>query len=179
MKELLIRWFQFGAFCPLFRLHGDRKPETIDETCGRTGAPNEVWHYGDEAYESITAIMALRESLRPYVSELMEVASRTGVPALRPLFVEFPEQLANLEKQPRDVVDGAYMFGHKYLVSPVTAFNVSSWRVYLPQLPATAERVYHFEPSTRYAGGALIEMDVSDLDAFPLFVRSDVRSVVV
>ena len=64
MKQLLIRWFQFGAFCPLFRLHGDRSPELINE-CGRTGSPDEVWHYGDEALKSITTIMHLRESIRP------------------------------------------------------------------------------------------------------------------
>ena len=52
---------QFGAFCPLFRLHGDRSPELINE-CGRTGSPNEVWHYGDEAYASIVKVMKLRES---------------------------------------------------------------------------------------------------------------------
>ena len=73
----------------MFRLHGDRKPETIT-SCGRSGAPNEVWHYGDAAYKSITSIMHLRESLREYVSDIMLEANRTGVPGLRPLFLEFP-----------------------------------------------------------------------------------------
>jgi alpha-D-xyloside xylohydrolase len=120
-QQLLIRWFQFGAFCPLFRLHGepaalssttttttqpslamgfaldmltgltvlagctgDRSPELIDE-CGRTGSPNEIWHYGPQAYESIVKVMTLRESIRPYVKQVMAEANRTGVPALRPL----------------------------------------------------------------------------------------------
>ena len=108
-QQLLIRWFQFGAFCPLFRLHGesaalsttttmdgadwltvlagctgDRSPELIDE-CGRTGSPNEIWHYGPQAYESIVKVMTLRESIWPYVKQVMAEANRTGVPALRPL----------------------------------------------------------------------------------------------
>ena len=43
-QELIIRWFQYGTFCPLFRLHGYRLPADPD-----TGGPNEVWSFGEEA----------------------------------------------------------------------------------------------------------------------------------
>lgn len=115
-QQLLIRWFQFGAFCPLFRLHGDRSPEDINE-CGRTGAPNEVWHYGEEAYESIQKVMKLRESIRPYVTMIMKEANETGVPALRPLFLEFPHDAAGIAAQ-KEKVDGTLMFGYAHEQSP-------------------------------------------------------------
>lgn len=177
MKELLIRWFQFGAFCPLFRLHGDRSPETINE-CGRTGAPNEVWHYGDAALKSITTVMRLRESIRPYVSAIMKVANETGVPALRPLFLEFPNDAAGIAAE-GDLVDGTLMFGPDYLFSPVTKFNVSSWQVYLPRLGADSARWVHHYTNTSYEGGKTVEIDVTDLDTFPLFKRSDARFATV
>jgi len=173
MQELLIRWFQFGAFCPLFRLHGDRAPETITE-CGRSGAPVEVWHYGDDAYKSITAIMKFRESLRPYVSATMKVANQTGVPALRPLFLEFPHDQGLWQQGAK--VDGQFMFGPEYLVAPVTEYNATSWQVYLPELPEDAKWVHHYT-STAYSGGQVVDIDVSDLDTFPLFKRSDVSLV--
>jgi alpha-D-xyloside xylohydrolase len=167
---------QFGAFCPLFRLHGDRAPETINE-CGRTGAPDEVWHYGDAAYTSIQAIMQLRESIRPYVSAIMKEANQTGTPALRPLFLEFPDDpmLWSLG----DKIDGTLMFGPDYLISPVTTFNASSWEVYLPVLPSTGARWVHHYTSKAYTGGQSVQIDVSNLDTFPLFKRSDARYATV
>ena len=44
-----MRWFQFGVFCPLFRLHGVREPGPLVGS-DQTGAPNEVWSFGEEAY---------------------------------------------------------------------------------------------------------------------------------
>ena len=74
-QELIIRWFQYGVFCPLFRLHGDREPR-VPTGYAMTGGPNEVWSYGDDAYERIVAVLRLRERLRPYIHEQMRVASR-------------------------------------------------------------------------------------------------------
>ena len=55
-RELLVRWFQYGTFCPVMRLHGDREPhsEPLGTKGGRicpSGADNEVWSFGEEAYE--------------------------------------------------------------------------------------------------------------------------------
>jgi alpha-glucosidase (family GH31 glycosyl hydrolase) len=66
------------------------------------------------------------------------------------------------------------MFGPDYLLSPVTTFNASSWTVYLPQLPASAQWVNHYS-SKSYNGGQSIDVDVTNLDTFPLFKRSDAQ----
>ena len=68
-KELLIRWFQFGTFCPVMRLHGLRMPgEKIFDRHGVerewTGADNEVWSYGEEAYEIFVKYIGIREQMR-------------------------------------------------------------------------------------------------------------------
>ncbi len=86
----VVRWFQFGAFCPLFRLHGVREPGPLVGSA-QTGAPNEVWSFGDEAYALIVQQLELRERLRPYLMELMAEASTTGLPPMRALFLEFPD----------------------------------------------------------------------------------------
>lgn len=132
------------------------------------GTAGQVWHYGPEALKSITAIMLLRESIRPYVSSVMKIANATGVPALRSLFLEFPHD-ALLAKQAPQVTEGQFMFGPDYLVAPVTAFNASSWPCYLPTLPDSSARWVHHYTNTSYKGGQLVSIDVSNLDTFPLF----------
>jgi alpha-D-xyloside xylohydrolase len=124
-RELLVRWFQFGAFCPLFRLHGDREPR-LPPGHDQTGGPNEVWSYGDAAYAVLADVMRLRERLRPYVHEQMELAARRGLPPMRPLFVDHPDDPGAWE------VEDEFLFGPDLLVAPVTAPGVRSRTVYLP-----------------------------------------------
>jgi len=163
--------------CSRFRLHGDRSPELIDE-CGRTGSPNEVWHYGEEAYGSIVRVMKLRESIRPYVSAIMAEANETGVPAVRPLFLEFPNDAERIAAQ-GDQIDAAFMFGPDYLISPVTKYNAASWKVYLPKLDnASAQWVHHYTNKT-FIPGQVYNIDVSDLDTFPFFKRTDPKYATV
>ncbi|MBN1287947.1 MAG: glycoside hydrolase family 31 protein [Anaerolineae bacterium] len=125
--ELIVRWFQYGVFCPLFRLHGARRPGYTDEATGLpTGAANEVWSFGDEAYEVIKEYLFLRERLRPYVMEQMKTAHETGVPPMRPLFFEF-------EEDPHTVpVEDQFMLGSDILVAPVLSEGVRLREVYLP-----------------------------------------------
>ena len=103
-RELVVRWFQWGAFCPLFRLHGDRGGPTwpaggtcpskacrdgqVFGKCGGT-ASNEVWMFGDESEVAIVKVMRLREQLRPYIMEQYEAAAADGTPIMRPLFFDF------------------------------------------------------------------------------------------
>jgi alpha-D-xyloside xylohydrolase len=94
-REVFARWFQYGAFCPVFRLHGCRDPHTpplSDHGGGKmmSGAPNEVWSYGEEVYQICTKYMFLRERLKPYIKGLMEAAHQRGTPVIRTLFYEFP-----------------------------------------------------------------------------------------
>ena len=125
-QELVVRWFQFGVFCPLFRLHGNREPGPLFGS-GQTGGPNEVWSFGDQAYGIIREQLALRERLRPYVMDLMATASATGLPPMRALFLEFPNEASAWE------VADEYMFGPDVLVAPVTSQGASKRDVYLPE----------------------------------------------
>ena len=76
-RELFARWFEWGAFCPVMRLHGDREPRqpqfgTTGGASCCSGAANEVWSYGEEVYEICRKYMELREKMRPYTRKLME-----------------------------------------------------------------------------------------------------------
>jgi len=125
-RELIVRWFQFGVFCPLFRLHGVREPGPLVGS-DQTGAPNEVWSFGDEAYGIIREQLELRERLRPYVMAQMGTASATGLPLMRALFLEFPGEEAAWE------VGDEFMFGPDVLVAPVTQQGAYEREVYLPE----------------------------------------------
>ena len=105
-KELLVRWFAWGAFCPVFRMHGERSPwyereqEFINNVRQLTsGQDNEVWSFGEDNYEILTKYLFIREKLRPYIRECMKQASETGAPVMRPMFFDFPEDKKEEYKQ--------------------------------------------------------------------------------
>ncbi len=125
-QELVVRWFQFGAFCPLFRLHGDREPRNADGYAN-SGGPNEPWSYGEAAYAIIADTIRMRERLRPYVHEQMTAAAKTGLPPMRPLFVDFPEDDGSWQ------IDDQFMFGPDLLIAPVLTAGATSRSVYLPE----------------------------------------------
>lgn len=129
--ELLVRWFEFGAFCPVMRLHGFREPfkEPLGTTGGGkhiSGVENEVWSYGDEVYEICKKYMNLREKMRPYVRKLMKAAHEKGTPIMRPLFYDFPEDKIAWE------IEDEYMFGPDLLVAPILYADARERKVYLP-----------------------------------------------
>ena len=157
-QELIVRWFQYAVFCPLFRLHGDRHPR-VPTGYAMTGGPNEVWSYGEAAYEKITAAMRLRERLRPYLHEQMRVASRAGLPPMRPLFVDFPQDPGAWH------VDDEFLFGPDLLVAPVLEPGARARDVYLP-----AGRTWVASGTgERYDGGVAATVEVSP-DRIPVFV---------
>jgi alpha-D-xyloside xylohydrolase len=125
-RELLVRWFQFGVFCPIFRLHGARGTGAMGGA-GQSGAANEVWSFGDEAYRIICEQLELRERLRPYVMAQMAVAADSGLPPLRAVFLEFPE-----EPEAWTLAD-EFLLGPDVLVAPVTVHGARERRVYLPE----------------------------------------------
>ena len=129
--ELLVRWFQFGTFCPVMRLHGDRKPtEPVSAQDGSprlaSGGGNELWSFGEDVYEILAAYVHLREAMRPYTRELMVQAHESGQPIMRGMFHEFPAQAACW-----DLAD-QYMYGPDLLVAPVVVAGATSREVYLP-----------------------------------------------
>ena len=124
-RELVVRWYQFSAFCPLFRAHGNREPRT-PFALDHTGGPNEPWSFGEEAFECISAMLTLRERLRPYILTQMRAAHETGLPPMRPLFVDFPRDQRVWE------AEDSYLFGPDLLVAPVTEYQARRRPVYLP-----------------------------------------------
>ncbi|HEX6032994.1 MAG TPA: glycoside hydrolase family 31 protein [Anaerolineales bacterium] len=125
-KELIVRWFQYGVFCPLFRLHGVRQPLNGLYGAQSSGAGNEVWSFGERNYEIIRNLLFLREKLKPYLRELNRAAHEHGTPPMRPLYYDFPADPAavNLADQ--------FMLGPDLLVAPVTEQGAVSRDVYLP-----------------------------------------------
>jgi len=159
----MIRWFQYAAFCPLLRMHGHREPH-VGAGAGHSGGPNELWSYGDEAYAVMRSYLGLRTRLTPYLLEQMDHASATGVPPMRPLFLEFPDDPAAW------AVEDQFLLGPDILVAPVTELGARQRRVYLP---AGAEWT-DSETGRRYPGGAHVVID-APLDRIPLLVRDDAR----
>lgn len=123
-RELIVRWFQYGVFCPILRLHGYRLP--VSGPMPKSGAGNELWSFGEEVYKILQSWLSLRERLRPYIHQLMQAASDCGLPPMRPLFLEFPEDPAC------ETVEDQYMFGPEILVAPVLAEGARQRAVYLP-----------------------------------------------
>ena len=94
-KELVMRWFEYATFCPVQRLHGYRMPYLPAEEGAKgggqcfSGGDNEIWSYGDTAFEVMKDHIFLREALKPYIKEQMEIAHKQGTPPMRPLFYDF------------------------------------------------------------------------------------------
>ncbi|MBB5801925.1 alpha-D-xyloside xylohydrolase [Saccharothrix ecbatanensis] len=162
-REVLVRWFQYGTFCPLFRLHGFRGPSQLLEPA-MTGLPNEVWSYGDEVYPILVDHLRLRERLRPYVMEQMRAAAETGLPPMRPLFLEFPDDEGAWE------VDDAFLLGPDLLVAPVTAAGARERTVHLP----AGARWTDAWTGHEHAGGQTLTV-AAPIERIPLFVRDDAR----
>jgi len=167
-QELIVRWFQFGAFCPLFRLHGARAGGPPSNECGWTGGENEVWNLAKDGahYRAMAKVMHLREDLRGYVADINREASETGLPMVRPLFLQFPDD----PQCQGEEVEGEFMLGPDWLVVPITQPNVSQWKVYLPRLHRGEAWRYEFNSSVLLKGGLSITLDVS-IEEFPLFQR--------
>jgi alpha-D-xyloside xylohydrolase len=172
-RECIIRWFQYGVFCPVFRLHGDRSPaqKPIGTTGGgqcHSGAANEVWSYGEEAYGIFKEFLHLRERLRPYITGLMKEAHEKGTPPMRPLFYDFSE-----DENAWDV-DDQYMFGPDILVAPVLNEGERSRHLYLPK-GAVWKNPYSGEI---YEGGKQITIE-APLERIPLFLKNGVDLPIV
>ncbi len=165
-RELVVRWFQFGAFCPVFRLHGKRLPyDTVDKArnfdsdCPACGA-NEIWSFGEENYGIIKSLIDMRERLLPYIREQMRKAHDDGTPVMRPLYYDFPA-----DRAVRDIGD-AYMFGDSLLVAPVTEEGARGRSVYLPAGAAWKNA----RTGEEHEGGEWVTVP-APLDTIPLFLR--------
>ena len=173
-QELLVRWFAWGAFCPVFRMHGERSPWYEREQEFRNGVrqltsgqDNEVWSFGEDNYKILSKYLFIRERLRPYIRECMKTASETGAPVMRPLFYDFPEDKTCWE------TEDAYMFGPDLLVAPVMEAGATTRTIYLPKgaswTDANTKQVYE--------GGQTVTVP-APLDVIPVMLRDGKEYVI-
>jgi alpha-D-xyloside xylohydrolase len=146
--ELYTRWFEYGAFQPIFRTHGSRRY-------------NEVWSYGKQAEPILSKYLRLRYQLLPYIYSLAYQTHLTGAPYMRGLFMDFPN-----DPKVTDLRD-EYMFGPAFLVAPVTEQGATSRKVYLP----VGTDWYNYWTQEKVHGGQTIEVS-APIDVLPLFVRA-------
>lgn len=150
-RELNLRWFQHGAFVPIFRSHGQFPYREIWEI-----APEGTPHY-----DSFVHYLKLRYTLLPYIYTLAGDTWHRDGTLLRALAMDFPG-----DPKAREVAD-QYLFGPAFLVAPVTTFGATSREVYLP---AGAQWI-DFDTGQRHEGGRTITA-AAPLQRMPLFVRA-------
>jgi alpha-glucosidase len=145
--ELYARWFQFGAFSPIFRAHGWVWREHLP------------WAHGPAIEAICRRYLDLRMRLLPYLYTLAWQAHTRALPLMRPLAMEYPAD-PNVWELGRQ-----YLFGPDLLVAPVTRAGATHWPVYLP-----AGTWFDFWTGERYEGGRAISVE-TPLDTIPLFAR--------
>ncbi|MGD0130010.1 MAG: glycoside hydrolase family 31 protein [Terriglobia bacterium] len=145
-RELFIRWFEYGAFCPVFRVHGSRSTE--------------LWSYGAEAQEILTRYDTLRYRLMPYIYSLAWQVTNAGYTLMRPLVMDYREDVTA-----RNIGD-QFMFGPALLVSPVTDPGEVQRHVYLPN-----PKWVNFWTGETLSGARFV-MAAAPLETLPLFVRA-------
>jgi alpha-D-xyloside xylohydrolase len=148
-RELYVRWFEFGTFCPIFRAHGTR-----------TTNQNEVWSYGPEAQKTLVAYDQLRYRSMPYIYSLAWKVTNENYTMMRPLVMDF-----RTDTRAQNIGD-QYLFGPAILVNPVTEPGATSRRLYLPQ--ATW---YDFWTGASIQGGRTVDAP-APIDRIPLYVRA-------
>jgi alpha-glucosidase/alpha-D-xyloside xylohydrolase len=167
--ELFARWFQFAAFCPLFRSHGRdwKLPRPWGWTTGEIGYP-ETPGYHPAAEELHNAAiepvckkyLELRYRLMPYIYSAVRKTCETGLPMMRALWLHYPDDAAAVAR------GDEYLFGRDLLVAPVVEKGATSRKVYLPR-----GTWYDFWTNEKQEGGREITRQV-DLGTLPLYVRA-------
>jgi alpha-D-xyloside xylohydrolase len=150
-RELNTRWFQFGAFSPLFRSHGQFPRREIWEI-----APE-----GTPAYEAMAWYDRLRYRLLPYIYALAADTYWRDDTIMRGLVTDFPQDRRAWG------VDDEYLFGRAFLVAPVTEYRARAREVYLP----AGARWFDFYTGEVHEGGQTIRANAA-YERMPLFVRA-------
>jgi alpha-D-xyloside xylohydrolase len=148
-RELFIRWFQFGTFSPIFRVHGTRSTDQ-----------NELWSYGPEAQKILTSFDRLRYRMMPYIYSVAWKVTNENYTPMRPLVMDF-----RTDQRAQNIGD-QFMFGPSVLVNPVTEAGASSRHLYLPDA-----RWYDFWSGASVDGKRAIDA-AAPLDRLPLYVRA-------
>jgi alpha-glucosidase len=151
--ELFAAWMELGAFQPFFRNHSAK------DACRR-----EPWLFGAAIEARVRAAVQRRYRLLPYLYTLFEEASRTGVPVMRPLWLEYPDAPADASQILG--VDDAFLVGRDLLVAPSLVENARRYRITLP--PGTW---YDTTTLARLPGG-VHEVEVLPDDRVRVFARA-------
>lgn len=148
--ELMVRWYQYGVFCPIFRTHGLRKN-------------NEAWNLGGDSYPHVREAMFLRQRLRPYIMKQMALASAKGIPPMRPVFFDFERTDPDTTE-----IEDQFLFGPDLLIAPITSFEQRSRQVYLPAGVDWTDAW----TGKKLKGGQTIEAD-APIDHIPVYIRGN------
>ncbi|MGA2116236.1 MAG: glycoside hydrolase family 31 protein [Bryobacteraceae bacterium] len=173
-RELFVRWFQYGTFCPIFRVHGTRSTDpaelaawggeavniVVDSKATRGPSHNELWSYGPGAQKILTTFDRLRYRLLPYIYSLAWKTSSAGYTPMRALVMDFAAdpKVMNIGDQ--------FMFGPAILVNPVTEQGATTRHLYLP-----VSGWYDFWTGSSVIGGRMVDA-AAPLDRLPLFIRA-------
>ena len=171
--ELFLRWFQFGAFCPLFRSHGrnwklrlpwgwntgDSGPLEINNYNG-AAIPDSSQLHNPQVEPICRKYLELRYRLLPYLYSAVRECATTGMPILRALWLHHPDDPKAVARQDE------YLWGRDVLVAPVVEQGATSRKIYLPH-----GAWFDFWTGERVQGGAEISREV-DLETTPLYVRA-------
>ncbi len=147
-NELLMRWYQFGVFNPIFRIHG-YQTET------------ETWKNGPVVEANIRELLDLRYRLLPYIYSSAWQVSKNGSTMMRPLVMDFKDDATAIKQSYQ------YMFGSSFLIAPVIQPSVTNWDVYLP----TGVQWYNFKTGKRFDGGQTIKTD-APINSTPVYVKA-------
>ena len=145
--ELLTRWFQYGTFTPLFRIHG-----YVSKT--------EIWRYGKEFENMAHEYIDLRYKLMPYIySEAWKITSENSI-LMRPLVYDFQndKNVWNIKDQ--------FMFGDAMMICPVVTYQARSREVYLPE-----GLWYNYYTNEKFEGGKTYNV-AATLEQIPIFVKA-------
>jgi alpha-D-xyloside xylohydrolase len=150
-RELTTRWFQFGTFCPLLRVHGQFPYREMFNV-----APE-----NHPAYQSMLMYDKLRYRLLPYIYSLAGMVTQDDYTIMRPLVMDFGSDAKVLN------IGDQYMFGPALLVNPVTEYKARTRSVYLP----AGNGWYDFRSGDYFEGGQTIRAD-APYSVIPLFVKA-------
>lgn len=179
-RELLVRWFEFGVFSPICRLHGFRIPDDVpvpgpgeEVTYGEdtvrlfieSGGANEVWSFGDKVEKVLVELLKVREALWPYLKECFAEFARSGAPVMAPIFYHFDDDIESREDASR------YMLGPDLLVAPILHENIEAMKVALPK----GETWVHVWTGSVFDGGSTVDVDCP-WGQCPVFIRQGADS---
>jgi alpha-D-xyloside xylohydrolase len=148
-RELFVRWFQYGTFNPILRVHGTRNPDE-----------NELWSYGPDAQKILVSFDRLRYRLLPYTYSLAWKTTNESYTPMRPLVMDFRSDV-----RAQNTGD-QFMYGPAFLVSPVTEPSATSRRVYLPNA-----KWYNFWSGAPLEGAREVNAE-APLEKMPLYIRA-------